>query len=279
MSSRIARSEPAAGRCLNRSWSPAGPAISAVHACKALARGRLSAGRLRQSVARPSRGGALGAARRRRSRRSAHCSSAAIDARIGLRRSCISPPLPMSASRWPIRRCITATISAAPCRCSRRCARPASARSSSPRPAPPTASPTVCRSARRHRSAGQSLWRDQAGDRAGAALVRRGLWDALGRRCAISTPPAPIPKARSARSTSRKPISIPLVLQAALGRGRPCRDLRHRLSDPGRHRDPRLHPCRRPRRRRICGRSSIWRRAAPAPRSTSAPAAAIRCAR
>ena len=62
---------------------------------------------------------------------------------------------------------------------------------------------------RRGRAAapGQSLWREQAHDRAHAALVRRGARAALRRRCAISTPPAPTPTARSARTTIPRRIS------------------------------------------------------------------------
>ena len=55
---------------------------------------------------------------------------------------------------------------------------------------------------------------------------------------------------------------IPLVLRAALGRGEPRRDLRHRLSDAGRHGDPRLHPCDRSGRRACPGAWRISRAAA-----------------
>ena len=57
------------------------------------------------------------------------------------------------------------------------------------------------------------------------------------------------------------------------------RDLRHRLPDPGRHRDPRLHPCGGPGRCACPGARLSRAPAATAARSISAPAAAIRCAR
>ena len=53
---------------------------------------------------------------------------------------------------------------------------------------------------------------------------------------------------------------IPLVLRAALGRRQAGRDLRHRLPDPGRHRDPRLHPCDGPGRRACPGAGRSRRR-------------------
>ena len=66
------------------------------------------------------------------------------------------------------------------------------------------------------------------------------------------------------------------------GRARPPRAdrrVRHRLSDPGRHLHPRLHPCQRSRARASRGAALSARAAAPAPRSIAATAAAIRCAR
>ena len=71
---------------------------------------------------------------------------------------------------------------------------------------------------------------------------------------------------------------IPLVLRAAAGTHRPRLDPRHGLPDRGRHRDPRLHPRRRPRPRPPAGA-----RPAPSPAATrsttSAPAPATPCAR
>ena len=72
---------------------------------------------------------------------------------------------------------------------------------------------------RRHAAAsGQSLWRDQAHDRARALLVWRRAWICARSRYAISTPPAPIPMARSARIITPRRILIPLILDAATGR-------------------------------------------------------------
>ena len=50
----------------------------------------------------------------------------------------------------------------------------------------------------------QRLRRDEAGGRAGAAALRARLRHPLRSRCATSTPPAPIPTARSARITRRR---------------------------------------------------------------------------
>ncbi len=69
--------------------------------------------------------------------------------------------------------------------------------------------------------AAQSLWRHQAGDRAGAPLVRRRLWHRDLPRCATSTPPAPIPDGEIGEDHDPETHLIPLVLRAALGRGDP----------------------------------------------------------
>ena len=66
---------------------------------------------------------------------------------------------------------------------------------------------------------------------------------------------------------------IPLVLLTALGRRASHRHLRHRLSDAGRHRDPRLYPCAGPGRRARAGARASRSRAATASRSISAPGA------
>ena len=71
--------------------------------------------------------------------------------------------------------CITAITSQAPSRCSRRCARSGWTRSSFRRLAPPTASRSDSDPRNRAAAPGQPVWRDQARDRAGAALVRGGL--------------------------------------------------------------------------------------------------------
>ena len=64
------------------------------------------------------------------------------------------------------------------------------------------------RSPRTHPTApDQRLRRDQAGDRAGAAALRARLRASRRSACAISTPPAPIPTASSARTTSRSRTS------------------------------------------------------------------------
>ena len=72
---------------------------------------------------------------------------------------------------------------------------------------------------------------------------------------------------------------VPLVLQAALGRPAANRHLRNRLPDAGRDGDPRLHSC--PGSRRGASARARTSRApgGRARRSTSAPAAVIRCAR
>ena len=71
--------------------------------------------------------------------------------------------------------------------------------------APPTASRSRRRSPRTTRSGRSTLRRDQAGGRAGAAALRARLRHRAGRCCAISTPPAPIRTARSARTIARDP--------------------------------------------------------------------------
>ena len=73
---------------------------------------------------------------------------------------------------------------------------------------------------------------------------------------------------------------IPLAIEAALRRARRAGDLRHRLPDARRHRDPRLHPRRRSGRRARARAGEAARRAAQQRcASTSAPAAGTRCAR
>ena len=71
---------------------------------------------------------------------------------------------------------------------------------------------------------------------------------------------------------------IPLVLAAAAGKRDSVAIFGTDYPTPGRHRDPRLHPRRRPRRARTCWR---WRRPSPGATTstTSAPSAATRCAR
>ena len=105
---------------------------------------------------------------------------------------------------------------------------------------------------------GQPVRRDQARGRADAALVRAGATASGTRRCATSTPPAPIPTARSARTTIRRRTSSRWRSRRRSA-ARRARDLRHRLPDARRHGDPRLHPRRRSGRRararagRSCG--------------------------
>ena len=89
--------------------------------------------------------------------------------------------------------------------------------------------------------AGQPVRRDQAGGREDAALVRSAPTGCATRRCATSTPPAPIPTARSARITTRD-APDPAGDRGGAGRRPHAGRLRHRLPDARRHRRPRLHP-------------------------------------
>ena len=65
--------------------------------------------------------------------------------------------------------------------------------------------------------ADQRLRPDQAGDRARAAAFRARLRHRVDPRCAISTPPAPIPTASSAKITAPEIHVIPRALEAASG--------------------------------------------------------------
>ena len=66
-------------------------------------------------------------------------------------------------------------------------------------------------------AADQQLWRDEAGDRAGAAALRTRARHALGGASAISTPPAPIRTGRSAKITAPEIHLIPRAIEAATG--------------------------------------------------------------
>ena len=125
-------------------------------------------------------------------------------------------------------------------------------------------SPRPCRSARRPPRRRSTLTARPSWRSSGHCTGTPAPTACATRRCAISTPPAPIPTARSARTTIPETHLIPLVLRAALGTRRAGRDLRHRLSDAGRHRDPRLHPCDRSGRRACPGAGRSRRRAATA---------------
>ena len=198
----------------------------------------------------------------------------------GRRRSCISPPSPMSASWSPSRRSITATIVGGSTVAARRDARGRGGRHRLFLDLRHLRrSRDGCRSPRRRRSCrstpmARPSWRSSGRCTGTARPTACARW-----RCAISTPPAPIPTARSARCTSRRRISIPLVLQAAL-RQRPAIDVYGTdYPTPDGNADPRLHPCPGSGRRACARARSICAPAATARRSTSGPAAAIRCAR
>ena len=78
----------------------------------------------------------------------------------------------------------------------------------------------ACRSARRRRSS-RSIPMARPSWRSSGRSIGTARPMACARcRCAISTLPAPTPTAKSARCTTRKRISFPLVLQTALGSGR-----------------------------------------------------------
>ena len=133
---------------------------------------------------------------------------------------------------------------------------------------------------RRHAAApGQSLWRDQADDRARAPLVRRGAWPALG-RAALFQRRRRRSRWRDRRGPRPRDASDPArSCDAALGRRAAYRRLRHRLPDAGRHaRSATISMCRiSP--TRMSARWTISATAARAAPSISAPATAIRCAR
>ncbi len=101
---------------------------------------------------------------------------------------------------------------------------------------------------RRDRAAapGQSLWREQAHDRAHAALARRRARARTMRRCAISTPPAPIPTARSARITIPRRISFRSCSTPRSAAATRSTSSAPTIRHARRHRDPRLYPCQRP---------------------------------
>ena len=61
------------------------------------------------------------------------------------------------------------------------------------------------------------------------------------------------PKLRTGQSTPAATHLIKVACEAALGKRRQDRRLRHRLSDAGRHLHPRLHPCQRSRARAFGG--------------------------
>ena len=126
-------------------------------------------------------------------------------------------------------------------------------------------------------AADQRLRRDQAGDRARAAALRAGLRAALGRRCAISTPPAPIRTACSARIIARDPR------HSARDRRRPrprfVLDLRQRLRHAGRHLPARLRPRVGPGVRPRAGARRAPRRRRSRRHTISATAARSRCGR
>ena len=124
--------------------------------------------------------------------------------------------------------------------CSRRCAKPASGQIVFSSTCAIYGIPDSCRSARTRRSADQSLWRKQADDRADAALVRPAPVASVALRYFNAA--GADPEGEIGEEHEPETHLIPLVLQAALGSGGD-RDLRHRLSDAGRHRDPRLYPC------------------------------------
>ena len=249
------------------------------HACKALAAAGYRPGDLRQPVARPSRGGALGPAgrgrpARPRPRSPTRCASHAIDAVMHFAafayvgESVSDPELYYRnnvggtlALLEAMREAGVGTIVF-----SSTCAT--------------YGIPERVPIARDHAAEpGQPLWRDQAGDRAGAALVRRRLWPALG-GAALFQRRRRRSRRRDRRGPRSRDASDPAGAAARRsGRRAADRHLRHRLSDAGRHRGARLHPCRRSRRRACPRAAAISRRAATAPRSTSAPAAATRCAR
>ena len=97
--------------------------------------------------------------------------------------------------------------------------------------------------------ADQPVWRDEAHVRGRARLVRPGLRAPQRDACGTSTSPAPA--TRSARTTTRDP---PHPHGPGGGRARRAADaVRRRLPDAGRHLRPRLHRCRRPRRRAPAG--------------------------
>ena len=94
--------------------------------------------------------------------------------------------------------------------------------------------------------------------------------------CATSTSPGPA--ASSGEDHEPETHLIPNVLRAATGPQPARRDLRHRLPDARRHRDPRLHPHRGPL-RRAPARARTRPRRASTRSSTSATATGSRCAR
>ena len=122
--------------------------------------------------------------------------------------------------------------------------RQASARSCFRRPARPMAYPTACRSARARRSV-RSIPMAKPSSRSSGHCT--GMGRPMGcarRRCAISTLPEPIPRAKSANAMSPKPTSC----HWCSGSTRPeaaNRHLRHRLPDAGRDGNSRLRPCQR----------------------------------
>ena len=202
--------------CRKRCWSPAGRAISARTPARRWPRPasvRSSTTICRAGVARRCAGG-----RSSRATSPTAPGSAAPSPSIGWRRSCISPPMPMSASRWPIRRSITATISAARLSLleamrdagvgeivfSSTCA---------------TYGIPDARADRRERAAapGQSLWRNQARDRAGACTGTARPTACARSRLRYFNAAGADPDGEIGECHEPETHLVPLVLQAALG--------------------------------------------------------------
>ncbi len=97
--------------------------------------------------------------------------------------------------------------------------------------------------------------------------------------CAISMRRAPIRTADIGEDHDPETHLIPLVYARRARPRRSAANLRHRLSDAGRHGDPRLHPCDRSGRRACSGVGAVSQAGARAWSLILEPGAAIRCAR